>query len=66
MDPDPEATRHVVRRDGRLEGEPDVEPDSPSPQQPMKDAQRDLTSLSGPVERGAGDDGPDAKDAADE
>lgn len=58
MDPTPpEATRHVARRDGRLEGEPDVEPDAPSPRQPMKDAQRDLTSLSGPVKRGADEPG---------
>lgn len=47
----PRATRHVTLRDGRLEGEPDVEPDAREPQQPMKDAQRDLTSLSGPVRR---------------
>lgn len=45
------ATRHVTRRDARLEGEPDVEPDAELGQ-PMKDAQRDLTSLSGPPLRG--------------
>lgn len=41
----PEATRHATKRDGRLEGEPDTEPSTPE-----KEAQRDLTSLSGPVE----------------
>lgn len=51
MDPPPEAQRHVTLRDGRLEGEPDVEPDAQEPERPMKDAQRDLTSLSGPVKR---------------
>lgn len=40
------AQRSVARRDGRLEGEPDVEPDGSSR---MKDTQRDLTSLSTPV-----------------
>ena len=38
------AHRHVARRDGSLEGEPDAEPTDAS-----KEAQRDLTSLSGPV-----------------
>jgi hypothetical protein len=50
------AYRHVSRRDGRLEGQPDVETDArraPGPDRAMKDAQRDLTSLSGPVPRGA-------------
>ena len=37
--------RHVDKRDGRLEGEPDVEADAASKE---KDAQRDLTSLSTP------------------
>lgn len=46
MDP-PEATRHVTLRDGRREGEPDVEPGA-GEAQPMKEAMRDLTSLSGP------------------
>lgn len=39
-------TRHVTRRDGRLEGEPDPEEGSVA-----KEAQRDLTSLSTPVRR---------------
>lgn len=38
------AHRHVTRRDGALEGEPDPESDRGA----LKDAQRDLTSLSGP------------------
>lgn len=44
-------TRHVARRDGRLEDEPDSEPGSPTDRRAraMKDAQRDLTSLSGPI-----------------
>lgn len=48
-----EAHRQVDRRDGRLEGAPDDEPDAdaPEPQRAMKDAQRDLTSLSGPPPR---------------
>lgn len=50
-EPEPKAQRHVTLRDARLEGEPDVEPDAQTPEQPMKDAQRDLTSLSGPVRR---------------
>lgn len=47
----PKATRHVARRDARLEGEPDVEPDADAPREAVaaKEAQRDLTSLSGPV-----------------
>lgn len=47
-----EITRHVTRRDGRLEGEPDTEPGRPEDRRAraMKDAQRDLTSLSGPVD----------------
>lgn len=49
--PDATAHRQVARRDARLEGEPDNEPDAASAQRPMKDAQRDLTSLSGPVLR---------------
>lgn len=51
---DPEAHRHVTRRDGREEGEPEVEPsteESSAAEVAMKDAQRDLTSLSGPVYR---------------
>lgn len=43
MEPKPVANRHVTKRDGRLEGEPNVEP-SPV----VKENQRDLTSLSGP------------------
>jgi hypothetical protein len=54
MDDPAKAQRHVTLRDGRLEGEPDVEPDAREPEQPMKDAQRDLTSLSGPVRRADG------------
>ena len=51
---DPHAHRHVARRDARLEGEPDVEEDAAATDATvaMKHAQRDLTSLSGPVERG--------------
>jgi hypothetical protein len=41
------ATRHVTKRDGRLEGEPDVEPDAGAPERRAKEEQRDLTSLSG-------------------
>lgn len=48
--PTPPITRHVAHRDGREEGEPDVEPSAGS-EQAMKDAQRDLTSLSGPPPR---------------
>lgn len=46
------ATRHVTRRDGRLEGEPDVEPSAElGPRElAQKESQRDLTSLSGPIE----------------
>lgn len=40
---EPRATRHVTKRDGRLEGEPNIEPTTPE-----KENQRDLTSLSGP------------------
>jgi hypothetical protein len=54
--PDPTAHRQVARRDARLEGEIDHEPDADSSERPMKDAQRDLTSLSGPVDRPAHDD----------
>ena len=50
-----DVTRHVTRRDGRKEGEPDVEPGAGTgPEQAMKDAQRDLTSLSGPPPRAKG------------
>lgn len=43
--------RHITRRDARAEGEPDVEPsaDMSDGAVAMKEAQRDLTSLSGPV-----------------
>lgn len=51
MSDDPRAQRHVTRRDARLEGEPDVEPSADEPDSAMKEAQRDLTSLSGPVPR---------------
>ncbi|HET6403609.1 MAG TPA: hypothetical protein VFH78_03090 [Candidatus Thermoplasmatota archaeon] len=54
-----DATRHVTRRDARREGEPDTEPSGQtlsSGEQAMKDAQRDLTSLSGPVPRGEPED----------
>lgn len=44
---EPRANRHVTLRDGRREGEPDVEP-SVGGAAAMKEAQRDLTSLSGP------------------
>lgn len=49
---EPEATRQVTRRDARREGEPDVEPDAEEGTriQAMKDNQRDLTSLSGPID----------------
>lgn len=50
-----EAHRHVTRRDAREEGEPDDEPSAAqldADERAMKDAQRDLTSLSGPVPRG--------------
>lgn len=49
-----DAHRQVTRRDARREGEPDTEPSAKElsrPEQAMKDAQRDLTSLSGPVPR---------------
>lgn len=48
-----EATRHVTRRDARPEGEPDPEPsgDLSDDARAMKDTQRDLTSLSGPILR---------------
>ena len=49
-----EAHRQVTRRDARREGEPDLEPSAkelPEDERAMKDAQRDLTSLSGPVPR---------------
>lgn len=49
----PTATRHVTRRDGRLEGEPDPEPTGeklPDRELAQKDIQRDLTSLSTPIE----------------
>ena len=48
------ANRQVTRRDARTEGEPDSEPSAqslPEDEQAMKDAQRDLTSLSTPVPR---------------
>lgn len=45
--PEPEAHRQVARRDGGLEGGPDAEA---GPRRKAKDAQRDLTSLSGPVD----------------
>jgi hypothetical protein len=50
---EPEAHRQVDRRDGRLEGMNDDEPDAGAPEgeRAMKDTQRDLTSLSGPVKR---------------
>jgi len=54
-----DATRHVTRRDARREGEPDTEPSGQTlsaGEQAMKDAQRDLTSLSGPVPRGEPED----------
>lgn len=56
MASEPEATRLVTRRDGRQEGEPDVEPGArEDPRaQAMKDTQRDLTSLSGPIDQDAG------------
>lgn len=44
---DPEANRQITRRDARREGEPDVEQDA-GIEDRMKEAQRDLTSLSGP------------------
>lgn len=50
--PMPDATRHVTRRDGRLEGEPDAEPGGEALDaraRAEKDTQRDLTSLSGPI-----------------
>lgn len=53
----PEATRHVTRRDARREGEPDSEPSGEAlseDDRAMKDTQRDLTSLSGPVHRDKG------------
>lgn len=53
MDDEPEAQRHVTRRDGQLEGAPDPEGDQElsDAEHAQKDAQRDLTSLSGPVPR---------------
>jgi hypothetical protein len=51
----PDATRHVTRRDARKEGDPDPEPSGEAlsdDERAMKDTQRDLTSLSGPVHRG--------------
>ena len=51
---EPTAQRHVTRRDARLEGEPDVEPGAEAGAgQAMKETQRDLTSLSGPLKRDA-------------
>lgn len=50
MPDEPKAHRHVTLRDARHEGEPDVEPGA-GKAQAMKDAMRDLTSLSGPVPR---------------
>lgn len=49
-----DATRHITRRDARAEGEPDDETSAQlsDGERAMKDAQRDLTSLSGPVPRG--------------
>ena len=52
------ANRQVTRRDARKEGEPDAEPSGqtlPDDERAMKDAQRDLTSLSTPVPRAARD-----------
>lgn len=49
-----DANRQVTRRDARREGEPDSEPSGEElsdDERAMKDAQRDLTSLSGPVPR---------------
>lgn len=54
-----EAHRQVTRRDAGREGEPDPETGSrglSGDEQAMKDAQRDLTSLSGPVPRGERDE----------
>lgn len=54
-----EANRLVTRRDARREGEPDAEPSAktlPDDERAMKDAQRDLTSLSGPVRRAERDE----------
>jgi hypothetical protein len=48
----PEAHRQITRRDARPEGEPDVEPSAEQlseKENAMKDTQRDLTSLSGPL-----------------
>jgi len=48
----PTATRHVTRRDGRLEGDPDAEPSGDKLDErelAKKDVQRDLTSLSTPI-----------------
>lgn len=56
--PPPRVTRHVAHRDGREEGEPDMEPSAGS-DQAMKDAQRDLTSLSGPPPRSKHPDRPE-------
>lgn len=58
--PEPEAHRQVTRRDARAEGEPDDEPSSgtmDADERAMKDAQRDLTSLSTPPPR-ASDESP--------
>lgn len=49
-----EAHRQIARRDARKEGEPDAEPSGKEltrKERATKDAQRDLTSLSGPVHR---------------
>lgn len=57
-----DAHRQVVRRDARKEGEPDDEPSAPvlsDDEQAMKDTQRDLTSLSGPIPRARGHDDAD-------
>ena len=53
-----EAHRQVTRRDARKEGEPDMEPSDKELTErelAMKDTQRDLTSLSGPLPK-AGDE----------
>lgn len=53
-----DAHRQVARRDARKEGEPDDEPGAEGlsdDEQAMKDTQRDLTSLSGPVPRAEDD-----------
>ncbi|HVL47618.1 MAG TPA: hypothetical protein VM889_03590 [Candidatus Thermoplasmatota archaeon] len=43
-------TRHVTKRDGRLEGEPDVDHLNEA-ERLAKEAERDLTSLSAPPPR---------------